>query len=87
MTFKPKMVNVETNREMCWLGKLWIPGLFNGEHCFTIEAFDEKGVRFVQHEKFTGLLVPFMAKSLDRDTKSGFEAMNLALKERAEKGA
>ena len=84
MTFKPKMVNVETNREMCWLGKLWIPGLFNGEHCFTIEAFDEKGVRFVQHEKFTGLLVPFMARSLDRDTKSGFEAMNRALKERAE---
>ncbi len=84
MTFRPKMVNVETNREMCWLGKLWIPGLFNGEHCFTIEAFDEKGVRFVQHERFTGLLVPFMAKSLDRDTKSGFEAMNRALKERAE---
>ncbi|TMI51120.1 SRPBCC domain-containing protein [Candidatus Bathyarchaeota archaeon] len=44
MTFKPKMVSVETNREMCWLGKLWIPGLFNGEHCFTIEALDEKGV-------------------------------------------
>src|SRR5436309_10428636 len=22
MTFKPKMVNVETNREMCWIGKL-----------------------------------------------------------------
>jgi len=85
MTFKPKMLNVETNREMCWLGKLWIPGLFNGEHCFTIEALDEKGVRFVQHEKFTGLLVPFMAKSLDRDTKRGFEDMNLALKERAER--
>jgi len=58
-----------------------------GEHCFTIEALDEKGVRFVQHEKFTGLLVPFMAKSLDKNTKSGFEAMNRALKERAEKAA
>jgi hypothetical protein len=86
MTFKPKMVNVETNREMCLLGKLWIPGLFNGEHCFTIQALDEKGVRFVQHEKFTGLLVLFMAKSLDRATKIGFEAMNRALKERAEQG-
>lgn len=85
MTFRPKMVHLETNREMCWLGKLWIPGLFNGEHCFTIEALDEKGVRFVQHEKFTGLLVPLMARSLDRDTKSGFEAMNRALKERAER--
>jgi hypothetical protein len=87
MSFKPKMVNVETNREMSWLGRLLIPGLFTGEHSFTIEALDEKGVRFVQHEKFTGLLVPFMAKSLDKDTKRGFEEMNQALKERAEKGA
>jgi hypothetical protein len=87
MSFKPKMLNVETNREMRWLGRLLIPGLFTGEHSFSIEALDEKGVRFVQHEKFTGLLVPFMAKSLDKDTKSGFEAMNRALKERAEKGA
>jgi hypothetical protein len=86
MSFKPKMVNVETNREMSWLGRLMIPGLFTGEHSFTIEALDEKGVRFVQHEKFTGVLVPFMAKSLDKDTKSGFEAMNRALKERAERG-
>jgi hypothetical protein len=87
MSFKPKMLNVETNREMRWVGRLLIPGLFTGEHSFSIEALDEKGVRFVQHEKFTGLLVPFMAKSLDKDTKSGFEAMNRALKERAEKGA
>ena len=86
MSFKPKMVNVETNREMRWLGRLLIPGLFTGEHSFSIEALDEKGVRFIQHEKFTGLLVPFMAKSLDKDTKSGFEAMNRALKERAESG-
>jgi hypothetical protein len=87
MSFKPKMLNVETNREMRWLGRLLIRGLFTGEHSFSIEALDEKGVRFVQHEKFTGLLVPFLAKSLDKDTKSGFEAMNRALKERAEKGA
>jgi hypothetical protein len=86
MSFKPKMVNVETNREIRWLGRLLIPGLFTGEHSFSIEALDEKGVRFVQHEKFTGLLVPFMAKSLDKDTKSGFEAMNRALKDRAERG-
>jgi hypothetical protein len=32
------------------------------------------------------LLVSFMARSLDIDRKSGFEAMNRALKERAEKG-
>src|SRR5207245_10552980 len=82
MSFKPKMVNVETNREMSWLGRLLIAGLCSGEHSFTIESLDEKGVRFVQHEKFKGLLVQFMAKRLDRDTKSGVEEMNSALKDR-----
>jgi hypothetical protein len=70
---------------MRWLERLLIPGLLTGEHSFVVEALDKKGVGFVQSEKFTGLLVPFMAKNLDRDTNSGFEAMNRALKERAKK--
>ena len=85
MTFKPKMLNVEPNREIRWLGRLLIPGLFDGEHSLTIEPLDEKRVRFTQREKFTGLLVPFMAKSVDRDARRGFEEMNRALKERSEK--
>lgn len=84
MSFNPKVLKVEQNRELRWLGRLWIPGLFNGEHSFTIEPLDEKRVRFVQREKFTGVLVPFMAKSLDRDASRGFEEMNRALKDRAE---
>jgi hypothetical protein len=85
MSFKPKMLNVEPNREIRWLGRLLIPGLFDGEHTLTIEPLDEKRVRFTQREKFTGLLVPFMAKSIDRDARRGFEEMNRALKERSEK--
>src|SRR6266849_1329334 len=85
MSFKPKMLNVEPNREIRWLGRLLIRGLFDGEHSFTIEPLDEKRVRFTQREKFTGLLVPFMAKSLDRDARRSFEEMNRALKERSEK--
>src|SRR5207244_10733015 len=73
MSFKPKMVNVETNREMSWLVRLLIGGLFNAEHSITIKALDEKGVRSVQHDRFTGSLVPFMARSLDRATQRGFE--------------
>ncbi len=85
MSFSPKILNVEPNRELRWLGRLLIPGLFNGEHSFTIEPLDEKRVRFTQHEKFTGLLVPFMAKSLGRNARRGFEEMNHALKARAER--
>jgi hypothetical protein len=84
MRFKPKVLNVEPNRELRWLGRLGIPGLFDGEHVFTIEPLDGERVRFVQREVFSGLLVPLLAKSLDNGTRDAFNAMNRALKERAE---
>jgi hypothetical protein len=85
MTFRPKVLKAEPNRELRWLGHFLIPGLFDGEHIFTIEPLDADGVRFVQRELFTGLLVPLLARSLDKDTRRGFEEMNQALKLRAER--
>jgi len=41
-------------------------------------------VHLAQEETFTGVLVPLMARSLDRHTQPAFEAMNAALKHRAE---
>jgi hypothetical protein len=84
MTFKPVVLKVEPNRELCWLGRLVIPGLFDGEHTFTIEALEANRVRFTQREIFTGLLVPLFARRLNSDTQRGFEEMNQALKSRAE---
>ena len=84
MTFKPILLKVEPNRELRWLGHLLMPGLFDGEHTFTIETLAENRVRFTQCEVFTGLLVPIFAHSLDADTRRGFEEMNQALKSRAE---
>jgi len=84
MTFRPKLLNVEANRELRWLGHLFVPGLFDGEHWLTIEPLGESRVRFVQREEFRGLLVPLLARSLDDNTRRGFEEMNHALKERAE---
>jgi hypothetical protein len=84
MTFKPTVLTAEPNRELRWLGRLFMPGLFDGEHTFTIETLAENRVRFTQSEVFTGLLVPIFAKSLDADTRRGFEEMNQALKSRAE---
>jgi hypothetical protein len=84
MTFKPKVLNAEPNRELRWLGNLLVPGLFDGEHSFTIEPLEENRVRFVQREAFKGLLVPLFARSLETNTQRGFEQMNRALKERAE---
>ncbi len=84
MTFKPVVLKVEPNRELRWIGRLLMPGLFDGEHIFTIETLDTNRVRFTQREVFTGLLVPLFARSLDKDTRRGFEEMNQALKSQAE---
>jgi hypothetical protein len=84
MGFKPRVLNADANRELRWLGRLAIPGLFSGEHIFTIEPAGPSRVRFVQREIFKGLLVPLMARSLDTNARRGFEEMNQALKEKAE---
>ena len=84
MSFRPTVVVAEPNRELRWLGHLWLPGLFDGEHSFSIELLGEGRVRFIQRERFKGLLVPFLSKMLDWDTQRGFNEMNWALKLRAE---
>jgi hypothetical protein len=84
ITFRPKVLTAEPNRELRWLGRLLVPGVFDGEHSFTIESLEENRVQFVQREAFKGLLVPLFARSLETNTQQGFEEMNRALKERAE---
>jgi hypothetical protein len=84
MTFKPKVLTAEPNRELRWLGHLLVPGLFDGEHSFTIQPLEDDRVRFIQREAFKGLLVPLFVQSLESNTRRGFEEMNHALKERAE---
>jgi hypothetical protein len=84
MSFRPTVLVAEPNQELRWLGHLWFSGLFDGEHSFSIEPLGEGWVRFIQRERFGGLLVPFHSKMLDRDTRRGFEEMNRALKVRAE---
>ncbi|MDJ0923111.1 MAG: SRPBCC domain-containing protein [Acidimicrobiia bacterium] len=86
MTFQPTVTVVEPNRKFEWLGRLVLPGVFDGRHIFELEETTE-GTRFVQREEFTGILVPLFARSLDKGTKAGFEAMNQAIKQRAEAAA
>ncbi|MCH7859646.1 MAG: SRPBCC domain-containing protein [Candidatus Marinimicrobia bacterium] len=84
MTFRPKVLKVEPNREFRWLGHLLIHGLFDGEHFFIIEALDLNRVRFIHGEIFRGILVPLFGKMLDGSTRQGFEAFNQALRTRVE---
>jgi len=84
MLFSPTVLVAEPNRELRWLGHLWLTGLCDGEHSFSIEPLGEGRVRFIQRERFKGLLLPFLSKMLDGATRRGFEEMNRALKLRAE---
>jgi hypothetical protein len=84
ITLRPQVLTAEAKHQLRWLGHLFVPGLFDGEHTFVIQPLEEGRVRFVQREVFRGLLVPLFARSLDNSTLRGFEEMNRALKERAE---
>jgi hypothetical protein len=84
MTIKPILLKVEPERELRWLGHLFVPGLFDGEHIFTIEPLAEDRVRFIQREEFQGILVSLMLSMIGESTQRGFEAMNQALKVEAE---
>jgi hypothetical protein len=87
MTIKPKLLKVESRRELRWLGHLVFPGLFDGEHIFIIEPRAEGGVSFVQREQFRGILAPLMLRWIGENTLAGFKAMNEALKAEAEQAA
>jgi hypothetical protein len=84
-TFRPTVLTVAPARELRWLGRLLIPGLFDGEHSLRLEPTPDGGTRFTQAEKFNGILVaPF--KGILDSTATGFEQMNQALKARVENG-
>lgn len=84
VTMRPTIVKLEAGRELRWLGSLGIRGLFDGEHGFRVVPEDVGRCRFEQFETFTGLLVAPIMWMVGGATREGFEAMNRALKTRAE---
>jgi hypothetical protein len=84
MTFRPTVTEVDGGRVLEWLGRLGLPGVFDGRHRFELRATPSGGTTLVHTERFDGLLVRAMRSGLDTNTKAGFEAMNAALKTRAE---
>lgn len=83
--FRPLLLRFEPEREIRWRGHLGIPGLFDGEHVLQVQPLAPGRCRFVQEESFRGLLAPLLMRGRMRAaTQQGFEAMNRALKDRAE---
>ena len=83
MRFTPTVTASEEEAVFEWLGKVGVRGVFDGRHTFRLTA-TERGTRFEQSERFTGLLAWMMYGKVRRNTEDGFRSMNAALKERAE---
>ena len=61
-----------------------MPGMFNGEHIFTIKTLEPNHILFLHREIFTGLGVALAGDRLDRDMYQSFEKMNNAFKAKLE---
>jgi hypothetical protein len=84
ITFKPTVTVVEPPVTFEWLGRLGVPGIFDGRHRFELSPTKDGGTRVTHSEQFDGILVRLIRSSLDTTTMAGFEAMNAALKSRVE---
>lgn len=83
-SYYPIITKCETNKELRWKGKSFLPGVFDGERVFVLEkSYDDK-VSFSHKEIFSGLGVKLVGNKLDENLREGFVRMNVALKVRAE---
>ena len=62
-----------------------VPLVFNTEHYFVLAPAGERGSLVVHGLLAHGLGAPLAATTIDWATRTHFEDMNLALKERTEK--
>jgi len=85
MTIVPKCVAIEPGVRFEWKGSIIIPGLFDGRHSFLLIPQSPNKTLFIHSEKFSGILVPIIWKSIHKMTLAGFELMNQQLKERVER--
>jgi hypothetical protein len=78
-TFRPRVLEAEPARRLRWLGRLLVPGLFDGEHSFTIQPAGPGRSHLRQHEEFRGLLAPLLLAFIAKPTLEAFHQMNRAL--------
>ncbi|KNB50841.1 SRPBCC domain-containing protein [Streptomyces caatingaensis] len=82
-TVRPRVCAVVPGRELGWRGRLLVPGLLDREHRFVLTDLDGGGTRLVQHERFTGVLVPLLRRRILAGT-GDLDTFNQALRKRAE---
>ncbi|CAE6750712.1 SRPBCC domain-containing protein [Paraburkholderia haematera] len=84
--FKPTVLTVRREHDLCWRGSVGIRGVFDGTHCIHLSTVTG-GTRLEQTERFSGILVGHLTKDVVEETRQNFQAMNAAVKQRAESEA
>ncbi|MCL1592861.1 MAG: SRPBCC domain-containing protein [Actinomycetia bacterium] len=83
MEISPTVVKADAPTDFSWVGSVGVKGLFDGHHRFNLAA-TTSGTTLTHYEEFSGVLVPVVLLAIRKSTTAGFEAMNKALKQRAE---
>jgi hypothetical protein len=84
MTFRPRVLVAKPGAMLRWIGRLIIPGIFDGTHQFALEDLGGH-TQVTQSETFRGIMIPFTGKTITR-TETDFRNLNQALKQRVEAG-
>ena len=84
MNFNPTTKVFKEHEEFTWLGKLFVPGIFDGRHSFIFQTNEDGQTILTQKEQFNGILVRLMKRKLDTEIVAEFNLMNEKLKQLAE---
>lgn len=86
-TFTPTVKQFEEGRLFSWFGSVLHPALMGGDHSFELVPLEGARTRLIHDEVFSGLLLPLIILFAANKTRTGFEEMNLAIKQEAERRA
>ena len=73
LTVRAKLLKVQPNAELRWIGKFGAGGLFDGEHFWLLSATPTGGTQLVHGETYRGMLVGVVKPTRFQED---FERMN-----------
>ncbi|QLY28434.1 SRPBCC domain-containing protein [Nocardia huaxiensis] len=84
LTFEPEVLTADPCRELRWLNRLLLPGLFDSEHRFALTPLPGRRTRLEHSARFSGLFV-WCTREAITNSGTAFARLNVALKQRAER--
>ena len=81
-TIRVDLVAIEEGKRLAWHAERVVPFVYDGYHEVRLEPLEGNRTRLLHRENVRGALVPVLFD--ESTTRRGFEAMNRALRDRAE---